>query len=181
VVHHRQRLPFGLEAGDDLPAVHTRLDDFQGDFALDGLGLLGHPDDAHSAFADLLQELVGADHRARMFADWFIEGGAASRARSFAWAGSAQETARLGVGAEKFFDALAKALIAGASLVKVACALRRRRKFERGRENVEFVHDDGSGAPGANPVPIYNAKLLNETCHRRRFFFRLRRSPRSTC
>ena len=31
---------------------------------LDRLGLLGHEDDAHAAFADLLQQLVGADHRA---------------------------------------------------------------------------------------------------------------------
>ena len=32
--------------------------------ALDRLGLLGHPDRAHAAFADLLQQLVGADLRA---------------------------------------------------------------------------------------------------------------------
>ena len=29
-----------------------------------GCGLLGHVDDAHAAFADLLQQLVGADDRA---------------------------------------------------------------------------------------------------------------------
>ena len=55
VVHHGQGLPLGLEAGDDLAAVHARLDDLDGDLALDGMGLLGHEDGAHAAFADLLQ------------------------------------------------------------------------------------------------------------------------------
>ena len=45
--------------------VHARLDDLQGHLAADGLGLLGHVDDAHAPLADLLQQLVGADRRAR--------------------------------------------------------------------------------------------------------------------
>ena len=57
MVHHRQRLPLGLEAGDDLSAVQAGLDDFEGDLALNGLGLLGHEHRAHPAFADLLQSL----------------------------------------------------------------------------------------------------------------------------
>ena len=61
VVHQGQRLPLGLEAGDDLLGVHARLDDLQGHLAAHRLGLLGHVDDAHAAFADLLQQLVGAD------------------------------------------------------------------------------------------------------------------------
>ena len=44
--------------------VHARLDDLEGDRALDGSLLLGHVDDAHAPFADLLQQLVGADLRA---------------------------------------------------------------------------------------------------------------------
>ncbi len=55
MVHHGQGLPLGLEAGDDLPGVHARLDDLEGDLALHGAGLLGHVDGAHAAFADLLQ------------------------------------------------------------------------------------------------------------------------------
>ena len=54
-------MPFGFEAGDDLSGVHAGFDDFQGDLAVDRLFLLGHVDDAHAAFADLLQEFVGAD------------------------------------------------------------------------------------------------------------------------
>jgi hypothetical protein len=61
VVHHRQGLPFGLEAGDDLPGVHAGLDDLEGHLALHGLRLFGHEDGAHAAFADLLQQLIGAD------------------------------------------------------------------------------------------------------------------------
>ena len=69
MVHHRHGLPLGLEAGDHLPRVHPRLDDLQRDGPLDRLGLLGHEHDAHAAFADLLQQLVGADDRAGLFAD----------------------------------------------------------------------------------------------------------------
>ena len=65
MVHHRQGLALGFEASDHLPGVHAGLDDLERDRALDGLGLLGHEDDAHAAFADLLQQLVGADDRAR--------------------------------------------------------------------------------------------------------------------
>ena len=63
VVHQRQRLPFRFKAGNDLTAIHAGLDNLQGNFALDGLGLLGHEDGAHAAFADLLEQLVGTDTR----------------------------------------------------------------------------------------------------------------------
>ena len=72
VVHQRQRLPLGLEAGDDLAGVHARLDDLERDLAADGLLLLGHVDDAHAAFADLLEQLVGADTGARPFQDGLV-------------------------------------------------------------------------------------------------------------
>ena len=62
MIHQRQGLPLGLEPGDDLAAVHAGLDDFQGDPAADGLGLLGHVDDAHAPFADLLEQAVAADY-----------------------------------------------------------------------------------------------------------------------
>ena len=62
MVHQGQRLAFGLEPGDDLLRVHARLDDLERDLAPDRAGLLGHVDDAHAAFADLLQQLVRADH-----------------------------------------------------------------------------------------------------------------------
>ena len=61
MVHQGQGLALGLEAGEDLAAVHAGLDELQRDRAPDRLGLLGHVDRAHAAFADRLQQLVGAD------------------------------------------------------------------------------------------------------------------------
>ena len=61
MVHQRQGLPLGLEAGDDLLGVHAQLDDLEGDLRRDRLGLLGQADLAHAAFAELLQQAVGAD------------------------------------------------------------------------------------------------------------------------
>ena len=84
MVHHRHGLPLGLEAGDHLPRVHPRLDDLERDRPLNRLGLLGHEHDAHAAFADLLQQLVGADDRAGLFGDGLVDRGdqpAASRPR----------------------------------------------------------------------------------------------------
>src|SRR5262245_49337776 len=60
-------LALGLEAGHDLGGVHARLDDLEGNPALDRLGLLGHPDGSHAAFADQLQQLVRAELSARAF------------------------------------------------------------------------------------------------------------------
>ena len=59
MIHHRQRLPLGLEAGDDLLGVHAQLDDLERDAAADRFLLLGHVNDAAAAFADLLEQLTG--------------------------------------------------------------------------------------------------------------------------
>ena len=48
----------------------------EGHLAADGLGLLGHEDHAEAAFADLLQELVGADDGAGGFGAWLVQGSA---------------------------------------------------------------------------------------------------------
>ena len=50
---------------------------------LDRLVLLGHVDDAHAAFADLLQQLVGADLRAGLLRDGVVESHAESGWRRF--------------------------------------------------------------------------------------------------
>ena len=83
MIHHRQRLPLGLEAGDHLPRVHARLDDLERHRPLNRLGLLGHEDDAHAAFADLLQELVGADDGAGPLGNGLIDRGADFGSRGF--------------------------------------------------------------------------------------------------
>ncbi len=61
VIHHRQRLTFGLEAGHDLFCVHPLFDDLQRDPPRHGLGLLGEVHDAHAAFAQRFEDLVGSD------------------------------------------------------------------------------------------------------------------------
>ena len=63
MIHHRQRLPLGLEAGDDLLGVHAQLDDLERDLAADGFLLFRQPDHAEAAFAEFLQQLVAADER----------------------------------------------------------------------------------------------------------------------
>jgi hypothetical protein len=45
--------------------VHAELDDLESNAAADGLGLFGHVNDAHAAFADALEKLVAADAFAR--------------------------------------------------------------------------------------------------------------------
>jgi hypothetical protein len=64
MIHHRQRLPFLLEAGNHPVGVHAFLDDFQGHPALHRLFLLCQKHRAHAALAEFLQELVWADARA---------------------------------------------------------------------------------------------------------------------
>jgi hypothetical protein len=61
MIHECQRLPLGFEAGHDLPGVHARLDNLQGNSAPDGLLLLGHEDHAEATFSDLLDQLIRTD------------------------------------------------------------------------------------------------------------------------
>ena len=58
MVHQRQRLPLGLEPGDDPLGVHSQLDDFEGDPPVEGLLLLGHIHHPAPAFTDCLKEPV---------------------------------------------------------------------------------------------------------------------------
>ena len=65
MIHHRESLPLGLEPGNDLPAIHAQFDDLEGDATFDRLALLGHPDFAEAAFAELLEQFVAAEHLRR--------------------------------------------------------------------------------------------------------------------
>ena len=77
MVHQGQRLPLGFEAGDDLARIHAGLDDLERHQPLDRLGLLGHVDRAHAAFADLLRGACRADDRTGAFPDRVVGGGLA--------------------------------------------------------------------------------------------------------
>jgi hypothetical protein len=61
MIHERQRLAFGFEAGDDLFGVHAQLDDLEGHRSMDGLHLLCPIDHPVATFADLLEQLVMVD------------------------------------------------------------------------------------------------------------------------
>ena len=62
MIHEGQRLPLGVETGEDLPGIHAGLDDFQSDFPAKRLFLLGHINDPHSSLAENFLEFVRADH-----------------------------------------------------------------------------------------------------------------------
>ena len=61
MAHQRERLPLELEARDDLARVHARLDDLERDAPADRHRLFGEIHLAHGAFADALEQAVGAD------------------------------------------------------------------------------------------------------------------------
>ena len=117
MVHERQRLPLGLEAGDHLAAVHAGLDDFQRHLAADGMLLLGDEDQSHAALADLLHQLVGTDHRAGTFGHEFI--GCDCRSGD----GRFQKASGFFMGGQQVLHAVAQGLIAAAFALHVGAPL----------------------------------------------------------
>jgi hypothetical protein len=132
MIHQCQGLPLGLETGDHLAAIHACLDHFQGDHALDRLTLLGHPDRAHAAFAELLQQLVAAaDDDARLFGSGtgrrsgrcLLEVRQA-RCGSGGLAGRpVQEVARLGMRLQQCLDSFPQGIIPRTRRIQVGTAL----------------------------------------------------------
>ena len=80
-----------------------------------GLGLLGHEDRAHAAFADLLQQLVGADQRAGPSSADRPPGG---RRFSSKAGGSGAGSSRL-IASEQFDQATPQFLVVAAGLVDI--------------------------------------------------------------
>ena len=75
MVHHRQGLLLGLKAGEHLPRVHARLDDLERHAPLDRMLLLGQEHGPHAAFAEFLQQAIGADLRAGLFQKRLVDRG----------------------------------------------------------------------------------------------------------
>ena len=123
-------LPLGLEAGDHLPRVHARLDDLERDRPLDRLGLLGHEHDAHAAFADLLQQLVGADERAGAFLNVLVVGQQGRCRRPL------KKVAGPKMCRQQRIDTMPQLGIPAASALDVFPALLRRRKLDRGAKDL---------------------------------------------
>ena len=121
--------------------VHAGLDDFQGHLAADGLLLLGHEDEAHAAFADLLQQLVGADDRAGPLGEAApVDGLEQYLGRAI------EERPVLFVGREQPIDHFPQARVAGASPVQVRPPLDR-------IVDLHGVEEDGSLVHGHPPRP----------------------------
>src|SRR5207249_9399131 len=123
MVHECQRLPLGLETGDNGLGIHAQLDDLERDTASNGFFLLGHVNHATTAFTDLLKEFVAADAVARFLgyrnhASGDYEGFGGYGRRRFI-----QELARSFMRLKQILDALAKLSVAGAFAVEKGGAL----------------------------------------------------------
>src|ERR1051325_6742925 len=67
MVHQSQGLPFGFEASNYLPGIHSQLDDFERDAAFHWLLLFRYIDGAEAAFAELFEKFVAANDSPRAF------------------------------------------------------------------------------------------------------------------
>jgi hypothetical protein len=118
VVHQGQSLPFGLEAGNDLPGIHSRLDNLERDPAVDRRLLFRHVHHTHSTFANLFEQLVRANERARPLGWRQVRckvdcAGKVCRRRI-------KQAVRSVVCHEQRFEACAKRDVAGSGLVRYA-------------------------------------------------------------
>ena len=95
-----------------------------------GCGLLGHPDRAHAAFADLLQQLVRADDRAGALGERLVDGGGHTGGDR-----GVQETAGPEVGRDQFLDLGTLLDIVATSLRDVGSSICGRVDFNRGAKD----------------------------------------------
>ncbi len=159
MVHHGQGLAFGLEAGDDLAAVHAGLDDLERDLAADRLLLLGHVDDAHAAFADLLEQLVRADDRAGLFRE--RRGGCRRLGGR-----SVQDAARGVVGGQEGLDALPQRVVAAAGALQVGRAFGPGRFFQNsGKKRFFSIGGRHGSAPETGFSLLFHAQSSAKSFH----------------
>ena len=104
------------------PGIHAGLDDFERDAAADRRLLLGHVHHAHAPFADLLQELVGADQRAGLLGQRWI-GREKNRTAPKEAAGSIEQRIRVVVRLKQRRYPRAQCGIAAGRLIEVSLAL----------------------------------------------------------
>ena len=126
MVHHRQRLPLGLEAGDDALGVHAQLDDLERHAAADRLLLLGHINHAAAAFADLLQQFVAANPVAGFLSRLQHQANSSLGGRRRG-GGTLEKRPCFFAGPEKIFDAPSQSGVPGTSLRKKGVALTHRK------------------------------------------------------
>ncbi len=122
MIHQRQRLTLGFEAGDDLLGVHAQLDHLERHAAVNRLFLFGHVNHTATALADLLKQFVSSD----LVAGFFGEGNGhhlcSHEVETRGW--RFQEIPGLFVRLDQFLDALTENRVAGTGLVEIGGALR---------------------------------------------------------
>lgn len=123
MIHQGQRLPLGIEPGQDLSGIHAQFDEFQRGQALDRRCLLRHEHGAHAALAESFQQLVPAgDDRSDTLVGTMVGRGLAQAGAGWAFltrrkAGNLgrayrllgrllQKAAYLRMGGEEAFDSL---------------------------------------------------------------------------
>src|SRR5262249_51133329 len=124
-----------------------------------GLGLLGQEDDAEAALADLLQQLVWADDRARPLAAGRPVGGFG---RGF------EETAHLLMRLEQTFDMPLQRRSARTGAIQVGRPPVRVGEDQGGVEDLAFVHGGHPWGSGRSALPPYSADSVCVLCQRKR-------------
>jgi hypothetical protein len=162
VVHERQGLALGFEAGDDVARVHSRLDDLERDLAAHGMLLLGDEHQAHAPLADLLHQLVGPDYGAGPLGDRLVIVGRICGRRP------AHEFAGFAVIPEQTFDLGPKASVRAASLLEICGSIRRRADLQGAAKNGLHVGRCDRHRPASNRgCSTLNATCRPEDCTRR--------------
>jgi hypothetical protein len=110
--------------------VHAQLDDLEGHLAADGLRLLGHVDDRHAAFADLLQELVATNDGAGAFRERRLV-----RPEARAEGRRIEKLAGLLVGQQKRFDLATQLGVIAARVIQIRSPLHPGSAVERFEED----------------------------------------------
>ena len=163
MVHQGQGLALGLEAGDDFPGVHSRLDDLQGHLAAHGVALFGHEDHAHPALANLLAELVAADALARPLGDGGRVGGGiqGGDGRTF------EQAVPLLMRTEQGVDTLAQGRIVAAGSIQKSLTIDRAVDLKHPDEDVSLVHIASPERPQIGPSQC-NARKAFDLRNRKR-------------
>ena len=121
MIHHGQRLPLGVEAGDDRLRVHAQLDHLESDAAPNRRILLSHPHDTTAALADFLDQRVGPDLRPRVLSVVYLRHLERQHDCRETRSRSRHETGCI-VGTQQFLDPPAQVVVGTARLVKVSAA-----------------------------------------------------------
>ena len=133
VVHHGKRLTLSFKAGNHLTAVHSWLNDLQGHATFNRMRLLGHVHDPHAAFADLLEQLVGADLGAGTLARRLVDSGCNWRA----W--RLEELGSLVVDLQECVEAVEHDAVAPTNLLEILSPRFPGRDFPRHLEDGFFI------------------------------------------